>query len=94
MAPTAVNLRRGTQVAQVTLEELVAQLKRDPAHLVRARVGDLTIEFRAIDEKGAAQSAADAFAGLGPWAGESTEEILRLLAEARRSGGRRSVPEL
>jgi len=94
MAPTAVNLPKGTQVAHVTLEELVAQLKTDPGHPVRARVGDLTIEFRAIDEHGAAQSAADVFAELGPWAGESTEEILHLLAEARRSGGRRSVPEL
>ena len=94
MASTAVNLFKGSQVTEVTLEEAVAQLKKDPGHPVRARVDDLTIEVRAIDEQGAAQSAADVFADLGPWAGESTEEILHLLAEARRSGGRRSVPEL
>ncbi len=82
------------QVAEVTLEEVVAQLRRDPARAVRTRVGDLTIEVRAIDEPEAPCSAGDAFAQLGPWAGESTDEILKVLAEARRAGGRRSVPEL
>ena len=81
-------------MTEVTLEEVVAQLKRDPGHPVRAKVGDLTIEVRAVDGPGAGKSAADVFATLGPWAGESTEEILPVLAEARRSGGRRSVPEL
>jgi hypothetical protein len=91
MAPAAVNLLKGTHVAEVTLEEVLAQLKKDPGHPVRARVGGLTIEVRTIDEQGPARSAADVFAELGPWAGESTEEILRVLAAARRSGGRRSA---
>ena len=78
----------------VTLEEVVAQLKRDPGHPVRTKVGDLTIEVRAVDETAAGRSAADVFAELGPWAGETTEQILHLLAEARRTGGQRAVPEL
>ena len=32
-------------------------------------------EVRAIDEQEAGESAADVFAELGPWSGESTEEI-------------------
>jgi hypothetical protein len=40
------------------------------------------------------QTAADIFEELGPWAGETTEEILHVLAEARRTGGQRKVPEL
>jgi hypothetical protein len=40
------------------------------------------------------QTAADIFEELGPWAGETTEEILQVLAEARRTGGQRKVPEL
>jgi len=82
------------QVAEVTLDEVLAQLKKDPGRPVRARVGELTIEVRAVDEREAARSAADVFAELGPWAGESTEEILHLLAEARRRGGQRPAPEL
>jgi hypothetical protein len=78
----------------VTLEEVVAQLKRDPDHPVRAKVADLTIEVRAVREPEKDRTAADLFAEIGPWAGESTEVILRLLSEARRSGGRRSVPEM
>jgi hypothetical protein len=94
MDSTAVDLLKGTPVAQVTIEELVDQLKNNPGHPVRARIGDLTIEVRAVDEQAPARPAADVFAELGPWAGESTEEILRVLADARRSGGRRSVPAL
>jgi hypothetical protein len=77
-----------------TLDEAVAQLKRDPASPVRTRVGDLTIEMRAVAEPLEDRSAADVFAGLKPWAGETTEEILEILAEARRRGGQRSVPDL
>jgi hypothetical protein len=40
------------------------------------------------------QTAADIFDGLGPWAGETTEKILLVLAEARCTGGQRKVPEL
>ena len=41
-----------------------------------------------------AGSAAELFAQVGPWAGETTEEILAILAEARRQGGQRQVAEL
>ena len=77
-----------------TLEDLVEQLKRDPGQPVRARLGDVTIEVRAVAEPPAGKSAAELFAEVGPWAGETTEEILAILAEARRHGGRRTVPEL
>jgi hypothetical protein len=81
-------------VTEVTLEDVVAQLMKDPGRPVRARVGDITIEVRAIEDSVSARSAADVFAELGPWSGESTDEILRLLADARRRGGQRPAPEL
>jgi hypothetical protein len=77
-----------------TLEEAVAQLRRDPTQAVRTRVGDLTIEVRAVPEPGPQKSAADVFAELGPWEGETTEEILAILADARARGGQRGVPPL
>jgi hypothetical protein len=87
-------LTKGRQVAKVTLEEVVAQLKRDPGHPVRAKVGDLMIEVRAVDGHVSGKPAAEVFAELGPWAGESTEEMLHRLAAARRSGDQRSIPDL
>ena len=77
-------------MSPVTLEEVVAQLKQVPDHPVRTKVDDLTIEVRAVREPEGNRTAADVFAEIGPWAGESTEEILRI-ADARRSGGRRSA---
>ena len=40
------------------------------------------------------ENAADAFAAIGPWEGESPDEIAAILAAARKRGGTRSVPEL
>ena len=77
-----------------TIEEAVEQLKRDPTRPVRARVGDLTIEVTAIAEKASGRSAASVFAELGPWEGETTEEVLAILAEARHRGGQRPVSDL
>lgn len=77
-----------------TIEEAVEQLKRDPTQPVRTRVGDLTIEVRAIEEPTSGRTAAAVFAELGPWEGETTEEVLAILAQARHRGGQRPVPEL
>ena len=63
-------------------EEAVAELKRDPYRAVHARVGDLDVEIRvAADETGAPT---DIFGGAGPWQGETPEELLRVLREARQ----------
>jgi hypothetical protein len=75
------------------LEQTLEQLKKDPTKPVRAEVGNLTVEVRAVTGR-TGEKAADVFASLGPWAGESTEELLALLADARRKGGRRPVPAL
>ena len=77
-----------------TIEEVVAQLRRDPSHPVRAQLGDLTVEVRAVSEAPLGRSAAELFAEIGPWEGETTEEILAVLAEARRQGGQRIVADL
>jgi hypothetical protein len=77
-----------------TIDEAVEQLKRDPTQPVRTRVGDLTIELRAVSDATSPKTAAAAFAEIGPWEGETTEEVLAILAQARQSGGQRSVPEL
>lgn len=77
-----------------TLDEAVAQLKKDPSHPVQAEVDGLTVELRAVEKPARSKSAADLFAELGPWEGESTEEMFAFFREARREGGQRSVPEL
>jgi hypothetical protein len=63
------------------LEEALAELKRDPSHPVHARVDDLEVELRVVADKTVAP--ADIFAGVGPWQGQSTEELLRVLREFR-----------
>ena len=77
-----------------TIEEALELLKSDPTQPVRTRVGELTIEVRLVEEPPDPRSAAAVFAELGPWEGETTEEILAMLAEGRRRGGQRRVPEL
>lgn len=65
-----------------SLEEAVAALKRDPNRPVHARVDDLEVEIRVVADETA--GAADIFAGVGPWQGETTEELLGVLREARQ----------
>lgn len=52
----------------------------------------MTIEVRAVVEAAGDRSAADVFAALGPWAGETTDELLVLLSDARRGSGRAVEP--
>lgn len=77
-----------------SIEEAVERLKRDPTRPVRAKVGGLTIEVTAVADEATPRSAASVFAEIGPWEGETAEELLALLADARHRGGQRPVPEL
>ncbi len=85
------------------LEEAIKALRRDPTHPLRVKVDDeLTVEVRAVavaskEPRALApgeKSAADVFREIGPWEGETLDELLQFLAEARRRGGSRSVPDL
>jgi len=86
------------------LEEAIKALRLDPTHPLRVKVDDeLTVEVRAVAAAASKEpralapgeeSAADVFREIGPWEGETLDELLQFLAEARRRGGSRSVPEL
>jgi hypothetical protein len=70
-----------------TIEEVVEQLRSDPGQPVRATLGGLTVEVRAVPDLQQSGSAAEVFASIGPWVGETTEQILAILAKARAQGG-------
>jgi hypothetical protein len=80
-------------VAQ-TLEQVVEQLRREPGRPIRTAVDGFMVEVRAVPDSPGERSAADVLSAIGPWAGETTEEILTILANARQSSGQRTVPEL
>ena len=79
--------------------EAVAELKRDPAHPVRLIVDGIEIELRRPPESGVIQGAVDQsnlgdrIAAIGPWQGESTDELVEIL---RRGGDdtARNLPDL
>ena len=73
-----------------SLEEAIERLRRDPGHPVEAVVGDLRVEVRVK----APRSAADFFREVGPWEGESTEELMKRFEEERRRGGSGEPPAL
>ena len=74
-----------------TLYEAVQLLKRVPDRPVEATIEGLTVEVRVVTAPEDSLSAAAAFAAIGRWDGESTEELLAILARARRSAVRRAV---
>jgi hypothetical protein len=77
-------------VTAKSLEEAIQRLRHDPLHPVEATVGDLRVEVRVK----APRSAADLFREVGPWEGESTEELWKRLEEERRRGGSGEQPAL
>lgn len=76
-----------------TLDEAVAQLTLDPKHPVRARVGELDVELRVVGGTKAQPGLGDLMAAAGPWEGESTDELIRILREGRDAGGSAEPPE-
>jgi hypothetical protein len=75
-----------------TLDEAVDQLKRDPLHPVRLHVNDVDIEVHLVKPEQGTQRLGDFMAEGGGWKGESPDEILRILREARKSGGTAEPP--
>ena len=84
-----------TQIPKA-LEEALAKLRHDPSHPVRAHLDELDVELRVVtarrDEP--APGLGDRMAAAGPWEGESTEEIIRILREGRDAGGNADTPEI
>lgn len=71
------------------IEDAVAELKRDPEHSVTAEIDGLVIELRYKGRR----TADDIFREVGPWEGESAEELMQLLREARKQGGSKEPPQ-
>ena len=78
-----------------TIEEAVAELKRAPAHPVRLMLDGIEVELRRPPETAISagvidqSNLGDRLAAIGPWEGESTEDIDRDPAGLTR--GRRSA---
>ncbi len=55
-----------------TIDEALQQLKREPGEPVRAMVEGLTVEVRVVPDLPVRRSAAELFAEIGPWEGDTT----------------------
>lgn len=79
------------------LEEAFAELRRNPANTVHVRIDGLDIELRAVppsSNRNDEPRLGDWMAAAGPWQGETEEEILDLLRQARRSSDAAPPPEM
>jgi hypothetical protein len=72
----------------MTLDEAVAELRRDPLRCVHACVDGLDVELRVMTAAERSGASEDVLGGAGPWVGETTEEILQVMQEFRRDDGR------
>jgi hypothetical protein len=70
------------------IENAVSELRRDPSQPVTAEIEGLVVEMRYLRR----ETLGDLFRQVGPWEGESQEELLRRLREARESGGSKEMP--
>ena len=79
----------------LALDQAVEALKLDPTHTVRARVGDMTVELRAVPDSPPTpeRTVGEVLREVGPWEGESYEELVALFADVRQRTSR-PVPDL
>ncbi|HEY4592665.1 MAG TPA: hypothetical protein VIJ61_09680 [Thermoanaerobaculia bacterium] len=68
------------------LQAAIEELKRDPNRPVQAHLDDFDVELRALAPKERPVNLGEFLAGLGPWEGESLDELLARLREARKAG--------
>lgn len=76
------------------LRAAMNHLKKDPSSPVCASVDNLHMEIRALAPKERPADLREYLAELGPWEGESLDELLTRLKEARQSGGSAKPPYL
>lgn len=82
-----------TQIPKA-LEEALEKLRQDPTRPVRAHLDELDVELRAVPPlRRRGPGLGTRMAALGPWQGESTDEIIRILQEGREAGGSAEPPE-
>ncbi|HEX2224071.1 MAG TPA: hypothetical protein VHN15_07680 [Thermoanaerobaculia bacterium] len=64
------------------IKKAIAALKSDPSQPVTAEIDNLIVEMRVTRRV----TADDIFREVGPWEGESGEEVMRRIREARDQG--------
>ncbi len=69
------------------LEQVLMRLRKNPGRPVRARLDEMEVEIRMVKSQARSSRLGDHIASLGPWSGESAEEITELIAGARKDGG-------
>jgi len=87
-------MSRPEELILPTLEEAVAELKRDPSHPVHARIDGLDVELRVLPSNETEPGLGTRLAAIGPWEGVGLDDLMRILHDGRESGGSAAPPEM
>ena len=80
-----------------SLEEAVAELKRDPSRPVQAHIDGLDVELRVLPilpSNETRPGVGARLAAIGPWEGVTLDELMRILRDGRESGGSAAPPDM
>lgn len=72
-----------------TMEAALDELSRDRHTPVRARIGGLLVELRAVEEPAAPATALDLFDAVGRWSGDDANEVADAISAGRRDRPKR-----
>ena len=87
-------MSRPEKLIPPSLEEALAELKRDPSHPVHARVDGFDVELRVLPSNESKTGVGSRLAAIGPWDGIALDELAQILREGRESGGSAAPPEM
>ena len=87
-------MSRPEKLIPSSLEEAVAELKRDPSHPVHARVDGLDVELRVVPSNETSLGVGSRLAAIGPWDGIALEELDRILRGGREAAAAPLAPDM
>ena len=78
----------------ISLDKALEKLKERPNTSVRTRLRGMDVEIRIAPKKSPQKGLGDLLASLGPWAGETAEEMARFIENTREQGICEDPPNL
>jgi hypothetical protein len=87
-------MSRPEKLIPSSLDEAIAELRRDPSHPVHAKVDGLEVELRVVPPNETHTGIGTRLAAIGPWEGIALDDLMKILREGRESGGSAAPPEM
>jgi hypothetical protein len=87
-------MSRPDKSISVSLDEAVAELKRNPSQPVHANVDGMDVEMRVVPQNQTRPGIGTRLAAIGPWEGITLDDLMKIVRESLETGESAAPPEM